>query len=240
MTIREISISEFEHIVDKLENTEMSIDVHTLSKSNTHFPEVNIGTKTHCESNQRKIIIQRYINMSGRPIDNHIVIKYDPIISIYRDCLFVKPDDVIQKRLDSILDEKNGIKFYLLDTSHPKSMISMFKDVELREDITPYKQHVVEYDVVIVFYTDDIRNHLSHIQETCQKPYSGIKDSTLDKQKQKIVDKYISSFNYKHIMLIIILTSVIIFISLVFGIDTTYHIKSQDPTPIKSNEINKN
>jgi hypothetical protein len=219
MTIGEISTVEFESIVDKYKIHEVSIDVHTVSEADTHFPKVDIGIKTHCESRERKIIIQRFSNGTNEPISDKIELVYDPVISIYRDCLFVKPDDVNQKRLDSILNNSDRIKFFFYDVTDPKSMISTFKDSELRDEIQPYENPTIDYDVVILFYAQEVRNHLKQIANTYKSPYSGMEPNTINSRKRKIVDKYISGFNYGHLLLIVILAGLLLSFSMAFGVD---------------------
>lgn len=220
MSIREISAIEFDSIVDNHKIREMSIDVHNKTDINQQFPAIDIGISTHCESGARKILIHRYTNRSDVPISDQIVLTYDPIISIGRNCLFVRTDDINLKRLDSIRKDIDNIKFYLYDPSSSNSMVNNFKDSELREIIEPYDMPSNNYDVVVLFETRDIRHHLEQIE----KKYSNnrnvpIRDSPIKSKRQEIVDEYISGFTYKHMLLIVILVGVIISFSMAFGVD---------------------
>jgi len=219
MAIREINTKEFESIVDKYLVRSICIEHIYKLRPDTAFSETDIGIKTHCESNARQLMLLRFTNKGQDPISDPITLTYNPVVSIYRDCLFVKPDDVIQKRLESILDDIGGIKFYFYDVSHPESMIKRFKDNELRIEIVPYDEPTLDYDVVIIFETQDIRGHLKHIEETYKQPYAPMDPITIDVRKKKIVDKYIAGFSYKHLFLIVIFAVVVLSFSLFFGVD---------------------
>lgn len=233
MATKEISQLEFESIVDKLEIKEVSINVYSKTKVDVEFPIVDIGINTHCESSTRKVTILRFVNEIEKQNSDKIRLTYNPFIAINRDCLFVKPDDVIQHRLESILDDADRIKFFFYDVSHPNSMINMFKDHEIYEDIdseniiseniigeniigeninskiinlsdSNEKKYVS--DVVIIFYNENIQAHLKYIETTYKKPFIGIGQKTIDPRKQKIIN--VLGFNYKYIILILFVVTV--------------------------------
>lgn len=145
-----ITASIFEDIIGNHSIQEIRVDTHSLSTI------VDIGIKTGCESRKRKVIVQRFANVT---VSDKIQLIYNPVNMIDRLCLFVKPDDANQKSLDTILGESGRIEFFFYDTS---DMIGMYKGVELREILQP----IINNDVVIVFYTPEVRNHLKSVRDS--------------------------------------------------------------------------
>ena len=227
MATNEITPLEFESIVDKLEIKEVSIDVHLKSQTDIDFPIIDIGTLTHCESPVRKVAILRFRNETGKQITDKIRLEYNPVVAIKRNCLFVKPDDVIQDRLESILDDMDSIRFFFIDMSHSKSLVNAFKDGETQESILPYDIPTLQYDVVIIFYTEIIRKHLRQIEMTYDMPFVGIGQETLDSRKQKIVTKYMTGFGIKHVFMILIVVTILISIVVSFNAEDVNSSKIQ-------------
>jgi hypothetical protein len=218
--VEEISANTFESIVSKLAINKVSISDYHITTPHSKS-SADLGITTHCESSDREIMILHFHSDLPRDISHKITLSYNPIATINRSCLFVKPDDVNQLRLERIIENSADIKFIVYDVNHPDSMVNLFKDAALEEDIYEYNGPGTDYDLVILFRTPNIRTHLRQIQDVYNNPYTpmGPAKKGLNKRKEEIIDKYVVGMSPKNALLLVVITVVFIACSIYFGVD---------------------